>query len=219
MGASSRVSGFQPRALAGQACSRERFAQSAWVPPKARAHAALLRRSVSFPAISFPDNPQRFFLIFTKVRIARIIPPITVNMSSTPLPGPELCTEAEITRLVHGFYAQVRLDPMLGPIFNEHVADWPAHLDLLVDFWSAMLRGTRRFRGAPMSKHLVLPGLSQELFAQWLRLFHQVTATLGNPAMQAQADDMAERIAETFWQRYRLQNQPSLPTIRVPASR
>jgi hemoglobin len=136
-----------------------------------------------------------------------------VNISSSPLPGPDLCTEAEVTCLVHEFYAQVRVDPMLGPIFGEHVADWPAHLDLLVDFWSAMLRGTRRFRGAPMSKHLALPGLSQELFAQWLRLFHQVTATLGNPAMQAQADDMAERIADTFWQRYRLQNLPALRTI------
>jgi hemoglobin len=142
-----------------------------------------------------------------------------VNTSSLPLPGPDLCTEAEVTRLVHEFYAQVRIDPMLGPIFGEHVADWPAHLATLVDFWSAMLRGTRRFRGAPMSKHLVLPGLSQELFRQWLRLFHQVTATLGNPAMQAQADDMAERIAETFWQRYRLHNHASLPTIPAPAPR
>lgn len=144
------------------------------------------------------------------------MPSITVNISSSTLPGPDLCTEAEVTRLVHEFYAQVRLDPMLGPIFAEHVADWPAHLDLLVDFWSAMLRGTRRFRGAPMSKHLVLPGLSQELFRQWLRLFHQVTATLGNPAMQAQADDMAERIAETFWQRYRSHNHASLQTIPAP---
>ncbi|RYZ73775.1 MAG: group III truncated hemoglobin [Lysobacteraceae bacterium] len=123
-------------------------------------------------------------------------------------PGPGLCTEEEVTRLVHGFYARVRLDPGLGPIFEQHVADWPAHLALLVDFWSAMLRGTRRFRGAPMSRHLALPGLSQELFSQWLHLFRQVTATLGNPAMQAQADDMAERIADTFWQRYRLHSSP-----------
>jgi hemoglobin len=142
-----------------------------------------------------------------------------VNIPSAPLPGPDLCTEAEVTRLVHEFYALVRLDPMLGPIFNEHVADWPAHLDLLVDFWSAMLRGTRRFRGAPMSKHLALPGLSQELFGQWLRLFHQVTATLGNAAMQAQADDMAERVAGTFWQRYRQQYPASLQTIPLPTPR
>lgn len=164
-------------------------------------------------ATIFPDDPRSIFRCFTETRAGRIIRPVAMSMPSPLLPGPELCTEAEITRLVHEFYAQVRIDPMLGPIFGEHVADWPAHLDLLVDFWSAMLRGTRRFRGAPMSKHLVLPGLSSELFAQWLRLFHQVTATLGNPAMQAQADAMAERIAETFWQRYRLQHRASLPTI------
>ncbi|RZA33599.1 MAG: group III truncated hemoglobin [Lysobacteraceae bacterium] len=125
-------------------------------------------------------------------------------------PGPGLCSEEEITLLVHRFYAQVRLDPVLGPVFERHVTDWPAHLATLVDFWSALLRGTRRFQGAPMSRHLALPGLSQALFAQWLRLFHQVTATLGNPALQAQADDMAERIAETFWQRYRVHSSPAL---------
>lgn len=168
-------------------------------PTRARVDATLLRRDDLFGNAHWADNP-----------------PIIVNISSPPLPGPDLCTEAEVTRLVHEFYAQVRIDPLLGPIFAGHVADWPAHLDTLVDFWSAMLRGTRRFRGAPMSKHLVLPGLSQELFRQWLRLFHQVTATLGNPAMQAQADDMAERIAETFWQRYRLHNHASLQTIPAP---
>ena len=33
------------------------------------------------------------------------------------------------------------------------------------------------------------------------------------------SDDMAERIAETFWQRYRSQNHSSLQTIPLPASR
>ena len=130
-----------------------------------------------------------------------------------------VCSEDEVIALVHRFYARVRQDALLGPIFERHIRDWDAHLANLVDFWSATLRGTRRFRGAPMSKHLALPGLSQELFGQWLRLFRQVTATLGNPAMQAQADDMAERIAETFWQRYRLQNHASLQVIPTPAVR
>ncbi|MEQ4573888.1 MAG: group III truncated hemoglobin, partial [Gammaproteobacteria bacterium] len=52
------------------------------------------------------------------------------------------CSEDEVVRLVHAFYARVRRDPELGPIFERHVADWDAHLRHLVDFWSAMLRGT-----------------------------------------------------------------------------
>lgn len=114
------------------------------------------------------------------------------------------CSEDEVVRLVHAFYAQVRRDPRLGPIFERHVADWDAHLGHLVDFWSALLRGTRRFSGAPMARHLALPGLDAELFRRWLEIFGQTTAQLGNPAMKAQADAHAARIAERFWHHYRL---------------
>lgn len=70
--------------------------------------------------------------------------------------------------LVHRFYARVRKDPLLGPVFARHVPDWDAHLAHLVDFWSALLRGTRRFSGAPMPKHMALPGLQPALFRRWL---------------------------------------------------
>ncbi|RKI30331.1 group III truncated hemoglobin, partial [Corallococcus sp. AB049A] len=70
-----------------------------------------------------------------------------------PVASPGLCTEQEVTRLVHDFYARVREEERLGPVFQAHVHDWPEHLAQLVDFWSAMLRGTRRFKGSPMSKH------------------------------------------------------------------
>lgn len=109
-----------------------------------------------------------------------------------------------MVRLVHTFYARVRLDPQLGPIFQRHVADWDAHLAHLVDFWSALLRGTRRFTGAPMARHLALPGLDASLFQRWLLLFGQTTSDLGNPALKAQADMRAAQIAERFWQHYRL---------------
>ncbi|WP_140726739.1 MULTISPECIES: group III truncated hemoglobin [Gammaproteobacteria] len=114
------------------------------------------------------------------------------------------CSEDEVVRLVHAFYARVRRDPELGPIFERHVADWDAHLRHLVDFWSAMLRGTRRFSGAPMARHLALPGLSADLFRRWLAIFGETTAGLGNPAMKAQADARAAQIANRFWQHYQL---------------
>ena len=128
-------------------------------------------------------------------------------MASTS-PGPDLCTEEAVTRLVHEFYAQVRLDPALGPIFESAVHDWPGHLAQLVDFWSAMLRGTRRFRGAPLQKHQALPGLDAALFQQWLLLFRKTTAALGNPPMQREADAMARQIADNIWQRYQSARDP-----------
>ncbi|AWH31183.1 group III truncated hemoglobin [Stenotrophomonas sp. YAU14A_MKIMI4_1] len=134
-----------------------------------------------------------------------------------PTASLELCSEAEVTRLVHGFYARVRQEDRLGPVFGGHVHDWPAHLEQLVDFWSAMLRGTRRFKGSPMSKHMAI-ALDKDLFDRWLVLFRQTTAECGNPPMQALADDVAARIADTFWRRYQMLRWPQvgLPVLGVP---
>ncbi len=113
------------------------------------------------------------------------------------------CGEHEVAALVHRFYARVRADIALGPIFGRHVRDWDAHHAQLVDFWSAVLRGTRRFRGSPVSTHLALPGLTHDLFARWLDLFRQTTTELGNPGLKREADAQAELIAERLWQRWR----------------
>ena len=120
------------------------------------------------------------------------------------MPTPDLCTEEEVHQLVHGFYARVRQDPVLAPIFDAHVKDWTPHLAKMVDFWSGALRGTARFRGTPMPKHVALPGLSADLFRHWLTLFRATTAGLGNAAMQERADDLAERVAESLWYGYRI---------------
>ena len=127
------------------------------------------------------------------------------------MPTPDLCTEEEVTRLVHGFYAQVRQDPLLGPIFDTHVTQWDRHLSTMVDFWSGALRGTARFRGAPMPKHAALPGLSAHLFQRWLQLFHQTTASLGNAAMAERANELALRIAESLWYGYQASRSADAP--------
>lgn len=125
------------------------------------------------------------------------------------MPSPDLCTEEEITRLVHDFYARVRHDPALGPIFGEHVHDWDTHLARMVDFWSSALRGTARFRGTPMPKHVALPGLSAGLFGRWLELFGETTQALGNAPMRERANELAQRIAESLWYGYQVGRQGS----------
>ncbi len=111
-------------------------------------------------------------------------------------------SEADVVALVHGFYAAVREDAVLGPIFARHVDDWDSHLALLVDFWSALLRGTRRFRGAPVTRHNALPGLDARLFERWLALFEQTTTALAHPVLKAEADAQAQLIATRLWERY-----------------
>jgi len=120
------------------------------------------------------------------------------------MPTPDLCTEEEVQQLVHGFYAKVRVDPVLGPIFDRHVADWNEHLPRMVDFWSSALRGTARFRGAPMPKHVALPGLRAELFHRWLQLFGETCAELPNAAMGERASDLAGRVADSLWYGYQM---------------
>lgn len=114
------------------------------------------------------------------------------------LPAPAFAEE-DIRRLVHRFYAQVRQDATLGPIFNARVADWDRHLEMLCDFWSSLLLGTRRFKGAPIPAHARIPDLSWPLFQRWLSLFHDVTAGLDCPALQTRADAIDDRIAAKLW--------------------
>lgn len=132
-----------------------------------------------------------------------------------PMPAPSLalCSEDQVTRLVHDFYARVRDEPRLAPVFTARVDDWDAHLAQLVDFWSAMLRGTRRFSGAPMPKHMAMDELDRDLFDRWLALFQQTTAECGNAPMQRLADDVAARIADTFWRRFQMLRWPQLPVV------
>lgn len=125
----------------------------------------------------------------------------------------ELCTEEDIARLVHAFYAKVRRDDALGPIFDAHIDDWDRHLAKLVDFWSSMLRRTGHFTGAPMPRHAALPDLSAALFERWLALFRETAVAQPNRAMGDQAYATAQRIAQSLWYGYQMSRDPgAVPT-------
>ena len=65
--------------------------------------------------------------------------------------------EAAIRRLVHGFYAKVRQDALLGPIFDSRVEDWDQHLARMCRFWSSVATMSGTYHGNPMVKHVTLP--------------------------------------------------------------
>jgi len=53
-------------------------------------------------------------------------------------------------RLLRRFYADVRQHDKIGPIFAEHIEDWPAHLKKIAGFWSGLTGGSsRKGSGAP----------------------------------------------------------------------
>jgi hemoglobin len=88
----------------------------------------------------------------------------------------ETLTAQHIEQLVHRFYAKVRKDPLLGPVFNDVAkVDWDHHLPLLCQFWNSVMFGKREYYGDPYTKHMLLASkteLSEAHFARWLELFN-----------------------------------------------
>lgn len=107
-------------------------------------------------------------------------------------------SEDEIRNLVHTFYARVRKDDLIGPIFNAKVADWPEHLANLCDFWSSVILRTGRFQGRPMRAHLLLADqIGPEHFDRWLDLF-EATAHEIVPKAASAFIQRARQIADSF---------------------
>ncbi|MGK0267035.1 MAG: hemoglobin [Maricaulis sp.] len=107
---------------------------------------------------------------------------------------------ALISRLVDEFYAHVRLDPMLGPVFEAEIGDdWDAHLTKLKSFWRSVMLQEGSYTGRPMPAHMKLKGLTPEHFTRWLGLFRQTLGEIGaSDAARLQLTDRATRIAQSF---------------------
>jgi hemoglobin len=113
-------------------------------------------------------------------------------------PHPEI-TEAALARLVATFYARVRKDPLIGPVFNGAVDDWDAHLEKLTDFWSSVMLTTGRYKGNPFGEHQKHP-LTPQMFDRWLSLWGQTVGELFGPEAAGQLRDRAGRIGASLQQ-------------------
>lgn len=111
---------------------------------------------------------------------------------------PAELSEALVTQLVQLFYARIRDDAELGPIFERRLAGrWDAHLAQMIEFWSSVVLLTGRYRGRPHEKHQML-GLTPEHFERWLGLFETTVADLCTGPAAATFIDRAHRIAESL---------------------
>jgi hemoglobin len=103
-------------------------------------------------------------------------------------------TETEIDSIVERFYAKVRVDPEIGPVFNDAVHNWDAHLALLKDFWSTVLLTTGRYKGNPLLAHFPLP-IEERYFARWLKLFSETANEVLTASQAATVTRKADLIA------------------------
>lgn len=107
---------------------------------------------------------------------------------------------AAVREVVTAFYARARADALLGPVFAAHVADWPAHLERVTDFWVTLLGGEpgrAAWRGNLNSAHAGL-GVRGAHLGRWLALWDE-TAREVLPAdaaalLSARAAVMGERL-------------------------
>lgn len=122
----------------------------------------------------------------------------TIIVDGVPLP--EILDERMIHNVVHGFYAEIRNDDLLGPIFNGAINPeaWPRHLAKMCDFWSATLLRTGHYDGRPLPPHLAIPDLGEVHFRRWLTLFRTTVGRLCPPEVAALFMDRALRIAHSF---------------------
>lgn len=107
--------------------------------------------------------------------------------------------EAGLEHVVHVFYARVRGDPELGPIFDGAVHDWPDHLEKLTAFWSSVMLGTGRYKGQPVPAHMKHKDrIKPALFDRWLELWRETTEALMEPEAAMALQTKAARIAESL---------------------
>lgn len=107
----------------------------------------------------------------------------------------DIATRDDIGKIVREFYVKVRNDELLGPIFNEIITDWEAHLEHLTDFWQMNVFGGKAYTGNPIAVHQEVDervGNTIEAFhfGTWLELWF---ITIGDLFEGENADLMKRR--------------------------
>ena len=103
-------------------------------------------------------------------------------------------TADQIGQVVATFYAKVRLDPVLGPVFAQKVDDWPEHEAKIAAFWRNAILHERSYSGNPMRTHMQAGNVFESHFPVWLALFDTVLEAQLPPRLAAGWSALAHRI-------------------------
>jgi hemoglobin len=126
----------------------------------------------------------------------------------------DINTREDITSLIHTFYAEVREDKLLGPIFNTMIKDWDQHLNLLVDFWETNLFFIKKYTGNPLDAHVKADKLNdyqinEYHFGIWLNLWFKNIDSLFEGDHAQLAKNRARNMS-TFMNMEIFKNKPKL---------
>ena len=114
----------------------------------------------------------------------------------------DITTPIDLRRLVTHFYAAVRADADLGPIFDARIRDedWPEHLDTMTRFWSSVMLAMPVYHGNPLGAHRGL-ALEAKHFTRWLALWRASVDELYDGPRARDIVARATRIANVLSQR------------------
>ncbi len=108
-------------------------------------------------------------------------------------------TEGKLRELVDLFYGRVQKDPLIGPVFNRAIDDWPDHLERLQAFWSSVMLTTGRYKGRPLPAHIKhSDSISPASFDRWLQLWREATEEVMPPNAALAMQEKAARIAQSL---------------------
>jgi hemoglobin len=111
----------------------------------------------------------------------------------------QLDSREAIELLVNDFYSKVKMDPLLGDIFNNaENFSWEKHIPIMVTFWEMLLLGTTGYRGNTVGKHIELnkrSPIGEEHFDRWKKLFFETLDTLFEGPNVAVARKKAEAMS------------------------
>ncbi len=85
-------------------------------------------------------------------------------------------TAAQIDAMMQAFYVEIRNHPVLGPVFNDRITDWPTHEAKIASFWRNAILHERSYDGRPQQVHMATKSVLPEHFPIWLDLFEEVAA-------------------------------------------
>lgn len=89
----------------------------------------------------------------------------------------DIRTRSDIETLVNAFYEKVRVNPVLGSIFEDVMQiNWEMHLPKMYDFWETTLFHQPRYKGNPVTAHQKVHAqspLQKDQFDTWLQLFNE----------------------------------------------
>ena len=122
----------------------------------------------------------------------------------------EILELEDVKLLVNTFYAKVRKDNLLAPVFNERIGDlWPQHMEKMYKFWQTILLKEHTYFGSPFTPHAMLP-VGHIHFEKWMELFTETIDELFDGEKAEEAKYRAGKMAEMF--EYKIKYYQSNPS-------